>query len=70
MTQNFSDFQKILTAVLFLPVSSGAGWCLKKIAGVPCLLRNILTLQNLGFERLIVWAEQPVLEQKKFFGFN
>ena len=66
MTQNSSDFQKIHIAVLFLPVSSGPGWYLKKIAGVPFLLRNILTLQNLGVEKLIVWDEQPVLEQKKF----
>jgi hypothetical protein len=39
---------------------------LGKIADVPFLLRNILTLQNLGVEKLIVWAEQPVLEQEEF----
>ena len=39
---------------------------MREIAGVPFLLRNILTLQNLGVEKLIVWDEQPVLEQKKF----
>jgi hypothetical protein len=66
MTQNSSDYQKIHTAVLFLPVSSGPEWYLKRIAGVPFLLRNILALQNLGVEKLIVWAEQPVLEQEKF----
>jgi 1L-myo-inositol 1-phosphate cytidylyltransferase / CDP-L-myo-inositol myo-inositolphosphotransferase len=66
MTQNSSDFQKIHTAVLFLPVSSGPGWYLKKIAGVPFLLRNIFTLQNLGFKKLIIWAEQSVLEHENF----
>ena len=66
MTQGSSDFQKIHTAVLFLPVFSGPGWYLREIAGVPFLLRNILTLQNLGVEKLIFWAEQPVLEQEKY----
>jgi hypothetical protein len=41
---------------------------LRKIAGVPFLLRNIIILQNLGVEKLIVWAEQPVLEQEEFLG--
>jgi len=39
---------------------------LREIAGVPFLLRNILTLQNLGVEKLIVWDEQHVLEQEKY----
>ena len=39
---------------------------MREIAGVPFLLRNILTLQNLGVEKLIVWDEQHVLEQEKY----
>jgi hypothetical protein len=65
ITQDFSDFQKKHIVVLFLPVSSGPGWYLKKIAGVPFLLRNILTVQNIGVEKLIVWAEQSALEHEK-----
>jgi|TARA_B110000495_G_C22686295_1_gene404748 hypothetical protein len=48
--------------VLFLPVPSEPGWYLKKTAGVPFLLRNIFTLQELGIEKLDVWAEEPVRE--------
>ena len=66
MIQDSSDFQKKHTALLFLPVFSGPGWYLKKIAGVPFFLRNIFTLQNLGFKKLIVWAEQSALEHEKF----
>ena len=66
MTQGSSDLQKIHATVLFLTLSSETRWYLKKIAGVPFLLRNILTLQNLGVEKLIVWAEQSALEHEKF----
>jgi|SaaInlStandDraft_7_1057024.scaffolds.fasta_scaffold17170_2 1L-myo-inositol 1-phosphate cytidylyltransferase / CDP-L-myo-inositol myo-inositolphosphotransferase len=66
MNQDSSNtcFQKEHTAVLFLPVPPESGWYLKKIAGVPFLLRNILTLQKLGVEKLFVWAEEPVQERE------
>ena len=54
------------TAVLFLPAPPESGWYLKKIAGVPFLLRNILTLQGLGVEKLVVWTEEPVPERDMF----
>ena len=54
------------TAVLFLPAPPESGWYLKKIAGVPFLLRNILTLQGLGVEKLVAWTEEPIREQEMF----
>jgi 1L-myo-inositol 1-phosphate cytidylyltransferase / CDP-L-myo-inositol myo-inositolphosphotransferase len=66
MNQDSSDtcFQKKHTAVLFLPASPELGWYLKEIAGVPFLLRNVLTLQKLGVEKLVVWAEEPIQERE------
>ena len=52
------------TAVLFLPAPPESGWYLKKIAGVPFLLRNILTLQGLGVEKLVAWTEEPIRERE------
>ena len=37
---------------------------MKKIAGVPFLLRNILTLQGLGVEKLVAWTEEPIRERE------
>ncbi|MBL4664583.1 MAG: CDP-alcohol phosphatidyltransferase family protein [Nitrospinaceae bacterium] len=58
-------FQKHV-AILFLPYLPEPKWYLKKIAGVPFLLRNILVLQKMGVERLVVWAEDPVHDQEGF----
>jgi 1L-myo-inositol 1-phosphate cytidylyltransferase / CDP-L-myo-inositol myo-inositolphosphotransferase len=68
MNQNSSNtyFQKKHTAVLYLPKPPEPGWYLKEIAGVPFLLRNILTFQELGVEKLVVWAEEPVREREMF----
>jgi hypothetical protein len=54
------------TAVLFLPAPPESGWYLKKIAGVPFLLRNILTLQGLGVEKLVAWTEESIREREIF----
>lgn len=64
MNQDSSNtfFRKKHAAVLFLPSPPHSGWYLKEIAGVPFLLRNILTLQKLGVEKLIVWSEEPTHE--------
>ncbi len=61
MTQNFSKH----TAVIFLPTPPEPGWYLKEIAGVPFLLRNILTLQKLGVEKLVVWSDEFAHEGEK-----
>ncbi|MBC8282566.1 MAG: CDP-alcohol phosphatidyltransferase family protein [Nitrospinae bacterium] len=53
-----SDFQSH-TAVLYLPAPLDLAAYSKKIAGVPFLLRNLLTLQKLGVERLNIWADEP-----------
>ena len=68
MNQDSSSnrFQNNHTAVLFLPVPSEPRWYLKEIAGVPFLLRNILTLQELGIEKLVFWAEEPAREWEMF----
>jgi 1L-myo-inositol 1-phosphate cytidylyltransferase / CDP-L-myo-inositol myo-inositolphosphotransferase len=63
---SINRLQKKHTAVLFLPVPPESGWYLKGIAGVPFLLRNILTLQKLGIEKLVIWTEGPIHEQKIF----
>jgi 1L-myo-inositol 1-phosphate cytidylyltransferase / CDP-L-myo-inositol myo-inositolphosphotransferase len=70
MNQDSSNtcFQKKHTAVLFLPAPPESGWYLKEIAGVPFLLRNILTLQKLGVEKLVIWAEEPVQERDMLLG--
>jgi hypothetical protein len=39
---------------------------LKKIVGVPFLLRNILALQKMGIEKPVVWAEEPLHGQVEF----
>jgi 1L-myo-inositol 1-phosphate cytidylyltransferase / CDP-L-myo-inositol myo-inositolphosphotransferase len=57
-------FQKHV-AILFLPHLPEPKWYLKKIAGVPFLLRNILILQKRGVEKLVVWAEEPVHEREE-----
>ncbi len=63
MNQNSSNssvvFQKHV-AILFLPHLPEPKWYLQKMAGVPFLLRNVLTLQKVGVEKLVVWAEGPV----------
>jgi 1L-myo-inositol 1-phosphate cytidylyltransferase / CDP-L-myo-inositol myo-inositolphosphotransferase len=56
-------FQKHV-AILFLPHLLEPKWYLKKIAGVPFLLRNILALQKRGVEKLVVWAEEPVHDRE------
>ena len=68
MNQNSSStrFLNKHTAVLFLPAPPESGWYLKKIAGVPFLFRNILTLQGLGVEKLVAWSEEPVREREMF----
>lgn len=58
MNQDSSNTKHI--AVLFLPAAPEAEWYSKKIAGVPFLLRNLLTLQKTGISKLIVWNEEPV----------
>ena len=35
-----------------------ADWHLRKIAGVPFLLRNILTVQRLGVKRMVVYLNE------------
>jgi hypothetical protein len=68
MNQNSSStrFLNKHTAVLFLPAPPESGWYLKKIAGVPFLLRNILTLQGLGVEKLVAWTEESIREREIF----
>ena len=46
---------KIQTAILLLPTDTGLYW--QDVAGVPFLLRNILTLQAAGITRLGLWME-------------
>ena len=58
-------FQKHI-AILFLPHLPESKWYLKKIAGVPFLLRNILALQKMGIEKLVFWAEEPLHGQVEF----
>jgi hypothetical protein len=60
-------FQKHI-AILFLPHLPESKWYLKKIAGVPFLLGNILVLQKMGIEKLVVWAEEPLHGQVEFLG--
>jgi 1L-myo-inositol 1-phosphate cytidylyltransferase / CDP-L-myo-inositol myo-inositolphosphotransferase len=69
MNQDSSSirFQAKHTAVLFLPAPSESEWYLKKIAGVPFLLRNVLVLQDLGIVKLIIWAEGSAHEREIFF---
>jgi phosphatidylglycerophosphate synthase len=66
MNQNSSSthFLNKHTAVLFLPAPPKSEWYLKEIAGVPFLLRNILTLQGLGVEKLFALTEEPVHERE------
>jgi phosphatidylglycerophosphate synthase len=49
---------RVLTAVLLLP--SNLGWYWHNLAGVPLLLRNALTLQRTGIEKLVIWTQSPV----------
>lgn len=58
-------FQKHV-AILFLPHLPEPKWYLKKIAGIPFLLRNVLILQKLGVEKIVVWAEEPFHDRKGF----
>ena len=53
-------------AILFLPHPPEPKWYFKKIIGVPFLLRNILTLQKVGIEKMVVWAEEPLHGQVEF----
>ena len=46
---------KLQTAILLLPADSGLYW--QDLAGVPFLLRNVLTLQAAGITRLGIWME-------------
>ena len=46
---------KMQTAILLLPADSGLYW--QDLAGVPFLLRNVLTLQAAGITRLSIWME-------------
>lgn len=47
-------------AILYLPASPQPELYLKKIAGVPFLLRNILVLQKLGIEKLLIWVDEQM----------
>jgi 1L-myo-inositol 1-phosphate cytidylyltransferase / CDP-L-myo-inositol myo-inositolphosphotransferase len=69
MNQDSSNtyFKKKHTAVLFLSAPPESGWYLKEIAGVPFLLRNVLTLQKLGVEKLVIWTEEPTHEWEILF---
>ena len=58
-------FQKYI-AILILPHLPESKWYLKRIAGVPFLLRNILALQKMGIEKLVVWVEEPLHGQVEF----
>jgi 1L-myo-inositol 1-phosphate cytidylyltransferase / CDP-L-myo-inositol myo-inositolphosphotransferase len=58
-------FQKNI-AILILPHLPESKRYLKRIAGVPFLLRNILALQKMGIEKLVVWAEESLHGQVEF----
>ena len=58
-------FQKHI-AILIFPHLPESKWYLKRIAGVPFLLRNILALQKMGIEKLVFWAEEPLHGQVEF----
>lgn len=49
---------RVLTAVLLLPSSPDCYW--RDLAQVPFLLRNALTLQRVGIEKLVIWMQDPI----------
>lgn len=44
--------------ILYLPAPPQPRWYSKKIAGVSFLLRNLLTLQKMGVEKLSIWVDE------------
>ncbi len=55
------------TAILHLPNPPEPEWYLKKIAGLPFFLRNLLTLEKLGIKKLVIWAEEPIATNLKAY---
>ncbi|MBT3923118.1 MAG: CDP-alcohol phosphatidyltransferase family protein [Nitrospina sp.] len=47
---------KAITAILLLPAEPDLYW--QDLAGVPFLLRNILTLQQAGIKKLAIWPQE------------
>lgn len=56
-SSELEDDSKVLTAVLLLP--SKPDWYWRKLAQVPFLLRNALTLQRAGIKKLVIWMQDP-----------
>ena len=54
---------KILTALLLLPSNSVFYW--RNLVQIPFLLRNALTLQRAGIEKLIIWMQDPAQSEGK-----
>lgn len=52
------DNSKTQEAILLLQGETDLYW--KKLAEVPFLLRNILTLQGAGIKNLLIWTQSPV----------